>query len=311
MEERLCFLCDNLAQITHSSRADDVFYISCQTCGTYEISKEAIRLELSRIAQNKMYVFSGLTRAASESGSRLTLLTTNLQDLFDSAPLPDGPLEMIDRILLYVSKKAQTADASVELSAQHYPIAFAKSITEFAFLFKKAAELDYLEKASGGEKQYRLGFKGWERVSELRKMVRESNKAFVAMWFDKKLDSVWKDGFKQALKETGYQPIRIDLVEHNEKICDRIIAEIRRSGLLIADFTGNRGGVYFEAGFAMGLGIQVIWTCRDTDIKQVHFDTRQYNHVVWSNSEDLKKKLINRIEALPLPHPRSSPRDET
>ncbi len=303
MEERPCFLCANLAQFSRSSSADDVFYISCQTCGTYEISKEA-STESILVTQNKKYVFSGLTRAASDSGSRLTLLTTNLQDLFDSAPIPDSPIEMIDRILLYVSKKAQTADASVELSSQHYPIAFAKNGAEFAFLFKKATELGYLEQASGGNR-YRLGLKGWELVSELPKTVRETKKEFVAMWFDKKLDSVWKDGFKQALKETGYQPIRIDLVEHNEKICDRIIAEIRNSGLLIADFTGNRGGVYFEAGFAMGLGIQVIWTCRDTDIKQVHFDTRQYNHVVWSNSEDLKKKLINRIEAIPLPHPRS------
>ncbi len=35
---------------------------------------------------------------------------------------------------------------------------------------------------------------------------------------------------------------------------------------MIADFTGHRGGVYFEAGFAHGLGIPVIWTCREDQL---------------------------------------------
>lgn len=42
--------------------------------------------------------------------------------------------------------------------------------------------------------------------------------------------------------------------EHSNKIDDEIIGEIRRSAFIVADFTGHRGGVYFEAGFAMGLG---------------------------------------------------------
>ena len=47
----------------------------------------------------------------------------------------------------------------------------------------------------------------------------------------------------------------------------------------------------------LGLGIPVVWTCRDTDIDKAHFDTRQYNHIVWTDSDDLKEKLIARIEA--------------
>ena len=117
------------------------------------------------------------------------------------------------------------------------------------------------------------------------------------MWFHKDLEDAWENGLKVALQQTGYDPIRIDRTEHNEKIDDRIIAEVRKSGLLVADFTGQRGGVYFEAGFAMGLGIPVIWTCKDTDIGNLHFDTRQYNHIAWKDVDDLKDRLINRIEA--------------
>ncbi len=92
-------------------------------------------------------------------------------------------------------------------------------------------------------------------------------------------------------------PIRIDLVHHNEKICDKIMAEIRSSQFLVADVTGQRQGVYFEAGFAMGLGRSVIWTCREDQLEEVHFDTRQYSHIVWKSPEDLREKLANRIKA--------------
>ena len=117
------------------------------------------------------------------------------------------------------------------------------------------------------------------------------------MWFSDELNEAWHQGFEPALTSTGFDPLRVDLAEHTGKIDDFIVAQIRRSGLLVADFTGNRGGVYFEAGFAMGLGIPVIWTCRETDIDELHFDTRQYNHIVWKNSEDLKERLQNRIAA--------------
>jgi nucleoside 2-deoxyribosyltransferase len=72
---------------------------------------------------------------------------------------------------------------------------------------------------------------------------------------------------------------------------------------MVADFTEHKPGVYFESGFAMGLGIEVIRTCRDTDLKDTHFDTRQYNHIVWKDELDLKDKLIARVQAtVPLKH---------
>ncbi len=47
----------------------------------------------------------------------------------------------------------------------------------------------------------------------------------------------------------------------------------------------------------MGLGIPLIWTCHEDHIGEAHFDTRQYNHIVWSTPEDLRERLTARIEA--------------
>lgn len=129
----------------------------------------------------------------------------------------------------------------------------------------------------------------------------ESETAFVAMWFSPDMTSTYDEGIAPAVEELGYRPVRIDRQEHNNKIDDEIIAEIRRARFIIADFScgpdGVRGGVYYEAGFAAGLGIPVIHTVRETDVGTLHFDTRQINHIVWSNSPDLRYKLVNRIGA--------------
>ena len=67
----------------------------------------------------------------------------------------------------------------------------------------------------------------------------------------------------------------------------------------MADFTGHRGGVYFEAGFALGLGLQVIWTVRKDALEGSHFDTRQFNFIQWEDGKlpEFRAALQNRIEA--------------
>jgi len=118
------------------------------------------------------------------------------------------------------------------------------------------------------------------------------------MSFDASLDSLYVNGIEPAVGACGYDALKINNEEHNEKICDRIEATIRQSRFIVADFTENKPGVYYEAGLARGLGIPVIWCVKETDIQKLHFDTRQYNHIVWKDESDLREKLELRIRAL-------------
>jgi nucleoside 2-deoxyribosyltransferase len=121
------------------------------------------------------------------------------------------------------------------------------------------------------------------------------------MWFDATLESAWEEGLRLGVADAGCEAIRVDRIHHNDKICDRIVSEIHRCGFLIADVTGHRQGVYFEAGLALGLGKPVIWTCRKDAFDDAHFDTRQYNHIVWETPADLRGMLRDRIRATILP----------
>lgn len=139
---------------------------------------------------------------------------------------------------------------------------------------------------------------GYASIEDSRVNV-ERTQAFVAMWFDDEMKEAYFEGFSPAIRDAGYTAMRIDQKEHINKIDDEIVAEIRRSRFLVADFSqgeeGARGGVYWEDGFATGLGLQVIRTCRRDCMDKVAFDIRQYNHILWESTQDLRDALRHRI----------------
>ena len=150
----------------------------------------------------------------------------------------------------------------------------------------------------------RLTVEGYARLAELDKKETDSSKAFVAMWLDSTMNDLWEKGIAPAIRDAGYDPIRIDKIEPIDKIDDAIIAEIRRSRLIVADFThgdeGARGSVYYEAGYAHGMNIEVIFLCREDITNKIHFDTRQHKHIEWEEGKlgELREKLANRIASV-------------
>jgi hypothetical protein len=136
---------------------------------------------------------------------------------------------------------------------------------------------------------------GWIEI-EKNLDINYSRQVFLAMWFDPSMDKAYA-AIEKAINECKLNILRIDRKEHNNEISGEILFEIKKSRIIIADVTGQRNGVYFEAGFAMGHQKNVIWSCKADDLKNVHFDTRQYNHVLWNDENDLYSKMKNRLLA--------------
>lgn len=118
------------------------------------------------------------------------------------------------------------------------------------------------------------------------------------MWFGEEVGESLHPAIRSSIEAAGYDPHRVDDGDYIGRIDNKIMVEIKRSRFIVADFTEQRGGVYFEAGFAMGLAIPVIWTCHKDHVENLHFDIRQYNCLVWDeeNLDDFKDKLTARIE---------------
>ncbi len=118
------------------------------------------------------------------------------------------------------------------------------------------------------------------------------------MSFDSSLNDAYTSGFDPGIRAAGYRPLRIDGKEHINGISDEIIAEIRRSRFIVADYTLTNNGVYFEAGVAVGLGIPVIGTCRADFLNKLHFDIRHINTIRWESVDQLARDLSKRISGV-------------
>jgi hypothetical protein len=125
-----------------------------------------------------------------------------------------------------------------------------------------------------------------------------SAQGFVAMSFDPSLREAWTHGFDPGIRTAGFRPLRLDSEDYVGGIADEVMAQIRRSRFVVADYTGQRNSVYFEAGFALGLGLTVIPTCRADEVPNLHFDVRHLHTLPWNTPAELADDLNRRIRAV-------------
>ena len=173
---------------------------------------------------------------------------------------------------------------------------YAKVPGEVAQVVEYLMEEGFIRRKGSGN--YVFTMKGLIHAESKLAEASSGVQGFVAMWFDDDMKAVYEAAIEPAISDAGYDPFRVDSHEHVNRIDDEIISQIRASRFLVADFTGHRGGVYFEAGYALGRGLPVIWTCRKNDLDQLHFDTRQYKFIDWENPEEFRERLRNRIGAI-------------
>lgn len=219
-------------------------------------------------------------------------------------PLPVH--ERADRLLRFIAGRSKPIGTRVQSDWRNHfrSLAWSESVSnsEVRYLMNYLTEKKWLigRVHDDGSFHVEVTVDGFGHIAEQATNV-DLAQAFVAMWFDPSMDEAYRLSIEPAISEAGYKALRIDQKLHNNKIDDEIIAEIRRSKFLVADFTqgddGARGGVYYEAGFAQGLGLKVIFTCRKDAIDKVHFDTNHYNHVVWATPAELFKGVKDRILA--------------
>ena len=296
-----CPVCNREVEITNPN---GVATIDCLHCGRFQTENfNTFNTEVLGWSPEQQINLSGWIR----ENPNFKFSDSNLKNLATLRNLTVG--EKADKILLHLAQKFPKPGEIHELSGgahlEFLAIGRLTDTNELVFFLRDYlyAELGFLLRHElvtelGDDSRYSISPKGWAYIETLRHGSSDSHIGFIAMWFSESVNDAWL-ALEQGIRDAGYEPLRIDQKVHNNKIDDEIVAAIRRSKFVVADFTGHRGGVYFEAGLAMGLGLSVIWLCRNDDLKDLHFDTRQYNHIAWKADEldKLSKALQNRIEA--------------
>lgn len=318
MQNDVCPLCGKIATFSSNDELSRMYSIQCPSCGEFSFSRKFKMLFSVSLSLADKAMLSGYVREMNSlSDNEVFITAENYNDILSSSLIPHTINAKLTKLILYVYRKTVALGHRIDLIANaDYPICYAITPEEFSELLKVLQSLGYIVSHSGSiDTQFcsaSITYKGMEYAESLSKRSSLSSSVFVAMWFSPEMTSVYETAIKPAIeaKECGsYKAFRVDNHEHNNDITDEIIAGIKECRFLVADMTGYRGGVYYEAGFARGLGKSVIFTCRkdwfdgerspdDKPIKErIHFDINHQNIIVWENPEDLKQRIINRIRA--------------
>lgn len=315
---------------------------SVRSGGNYYISGSSEEILKHYDDKNRIKLTSWLVEARRLGNDCPKIIDATLQEIERSKP--QSVLERADNLLRYLKHKSQFIGDVTRFYDEHMDnltdtenelfawtaslnlkeiITFSEYCAEHRWIKHKITERP--ANPTNLMHEIMLWPQGYERLANLSDPNSGTQQAFVAMWFDPSVKSVYEEGIKLGIEDAGYKSIRIDYKHHNNKIDDEIIAEIRRSRFLVADFTANfnikkdatennkgskgaRGGVYYEAGFAHGLGIPVIFCCRHDLVDFLHFDIRQYNCLIWTDTggfenqppysfSGLRYAIANRIAA--------------
>jgi nucleoside 2-deoxyribosyltransferase len=146
----------------------------------------------------------------------------------------------------------------------------------------------------------------------LAEKVAESRRALVIMSYETRpeLDDVY-DSIRTVVEGMSYHCDRVTEETAGDRILPDILEGIRRAAFTVVDLTDLRPNVFYELGYADGLGKRVIVTAKQGT--ELPFDVKDIPTIFWCGQTQLKKELGKRIQtvvksAIPAADPPIGPR---
>ncbi len=293
-----CELCNN-SSTTFDTATGDTLHQKCDSCGDFIFSGTALAIvKLRKGAENKRRI-KGWVLDQNRSGVVPAYIDSYVLKSITDRPLP-SVIERADRILQEAVSRIDGIIVNFNVNDERFiGASYSLDREELVFLTELLIDKGLVVRQGERGGNYRVTHAGFAYHAE-NFMVKQNSSmmGFVAMSFAPEMEGVFSEGIRVGIMNAGYEAMRVDRHEHINKIDDEIISQINASKFVVADFTGHRGGVYFEAGYALGNDIPVFWTCCNTEMSDLHFDIRQYNCINWQTPKELSERLASRIEAV-------------
>lgn len=274
----------------------DAAWVHCTACGRYEISNRQLKQLCDH--QDQLHLLSAVTRFHWETtGKRYRVSSGWLAEVRSLQHI--SVTERADRLLDYIERRTLVPGESVEMRCEFdWPLICVKRSERevLSYLIRHLASAGYIEKVSShsGSLLLTLTVVGWQYLRPFGGGRR--GHVFIAMSYADELRRVFTEGLAAAVRDCGMVPVLQSEDRHTGNITQRMLGQIRSCELVVADLTGERPNVYYEAGFAQALGRPVIFTCRKGE--PVHFDTAQFPRIEWTTVEQLRSELADWLRAI-------------
>lgn len=321
-----CPYCESDATVM---AGESLYDVECPICGRYkykgwpdiygELNKDQVAsfLYYKKCERNDIhYIISDVNTGNYDNNVRVA----NIEEIVSA--YPSNFANRINDILIGLAKESEYIGDVLELSMEELiSRLFVKRFNKGGSLFSEGQKkdqvrliLEYLEnskyiKCSGNAQGVRIVLtpEGWSRIDKLQLDSVSNKNVFVSMAFNIDTNEV-RETLRSAIVDSGYSPEFIDEIIHNRQIVPEMFRLIRECKFLILEISDPNYGAYYEAGYALGLGKEVIICCRKSiftkefneDEKHLkpHFDIAQKQILIWDDLDDLKVKLCEWIKAI-------------
>ena len=229
----------------------------------------------------------------------------DLKKELEQAVYPKSPREKFDNLFLELYKLQKIEGENVTLpdltKQKLYELWYFQDYAPFLCYLKVLEEQGLIEinhKQSLQAPVFKFTYKGLIYYMNQFEEGYNSKTCFIAMAFQPGMEAV-RQAIKNAVRSSGFLPFIVDEEHLNSDttINDAIIAGLKKCKFCVSDFSHHKNGVYFEAGFAVGQGKPVIYTCSEEEFKNAHFDIKPLQHIIYKDAAQLERELFNKIEA--------------
>jgi hypothetical protein len=253
-------------------RSGDAIEANCPCCGLYRITGSAAdAIAHWDMPESEWITIAHHIRKMTDRADPPGLDYATLKAIRETANLPH-PDQIIDEFVMWLGNKSRWPAETMFINyVEHRAVLGAVDGQAFDYMTQYISQTPWFAGARvapiGGATEIRgcaLSPRGWERFRQLMRSHSASKYGFVAMQYgNAELDAVVRNHFVPQTQLAGFDLRRLD---DNQAaaglIDDQLRVRIRLARFLICDLTHGNRGAYWEAGFAEGLGLPVIYSCR-------------------------------------------------
>jgi hypothetical protein len=281
----------------------DFIRVQCERCGKFAVSDWVYQALPARLRENPNLaaVMSHIIRRTQRSGSYVLTIKREDLEIYFRERLPT-PHEQEGELFLWIGDN-QPDNATVAVAPESLLSAWVG--TPLAQVPGNTGPLRWLMeemKNAPGPLRFQHAFEhrtlraqltlaGWGHYAALKRARNDSRTAFMAMKFgDTELNRVVNECFRPAVERAGFV-LRVMTDQQEAGLIDaQIRAALLAARFVVADLTHDSFNAYWEAGFADGRGLPVIYTCKRTHWvgAKTHFNVNHMTTVLW-DSERLKQ----------------------
>lgn len=297
-----CIICYSACTRQHGVGAFARY--NCIRCGAFalsDVAEETLQQLLMEVPSRRSLMSYAIRRTQQANEDRLRVIENeDLSSFWNVGRLPT-PAEQAESLILWIGDNqeapARFSRTTIPAISAYIGSAVSPSGDREGFDWlhnglQKDGLYELWDDASGNV-GFKLTLNGWSRYAALRTTVTESRTVFMAMKFgDPVLNRAVDECFRPAAERAGFRLRVLTDQQPAGLIDDQLRSAILASRFVIADLTHGNQGAYWEAGYAEGLGLPVIYTCEASRWREskTHFDTNHMVTIVWDPIDFLKSQ---------------------